>query len=231
MLHAYWRLKRVEEKPFVDLNILAKCLEKCHLQVALQSRPPCACCPIVSVDLPAKTRTAIECHLPPDLTFFKSTLCANRAVRVPVNCWTCNTWCFQLEMRFHPSAGGIPFLHQRNYLFPFVCFCFPLSFPQILISCFEPRRTLEPPPPHPPTALRPHKYEGIFVIYCPPGDTCHSPCSAVIAMATPKFHRAQVPTSGRSAIKLWPLTSTPGDADHKEERKKMLLIVREDRKK
>lgn len=28
-------------------------------------------------------------------------------------------------MRFCPSAGGIPFLLKCNYLFPFVCFCFP----------------------------------------------------------------------------------------------------------
>lgn len=35
-------------------------------------------------------------------------------------------------MRFCPSAGGIPLLLQCNYLFPFVCFCFPR--PSVLYS-------------------------------------------------------------------------------------------------
>lgn len=68
-----------------------------------------------------------------------------------------------------PSADCNPLLLKCNYLFPFVCFCFPRpsllhSFP--VLSCtgllaLHPSLT---PSPH-----SPHKYETISVIYRPRG--------------------------------------------------------------
>lgn len=90
-------------------------------------------------------------------------------LKVPITCWI-HTWVFwgfmrYEDMRFCPSACGIPLLLKCNYLFPFVCFCFPCpsllySFPVLSYT-----RLLAPPPPPPQS----HKNESISVIYSPQG--------------------------------------------------------------
>lgn len=62
---------------------------------------------------------------------------------------------YEWDMRFCPSAGGIPLLLKCNYLFPFVCFCFPrpsvlYSFPVLSYT-----RLLATNPPNPlPISMR-----------------------------------------------------------------------------
>lgn len=71
---------------------------------------------------------------------------------------------YELDMRLCPLARDIPLPVKCNYLFPFVCFCFPphpsalYSFPVLSYARLLP---LGPLPSH--------KYGGISVIYSPQG--------------------------------------------------------------
>lgn len=117
-------------------------------------------------------------------------------------------------MRLCPSAHDIPPLLKCNYLFPFVCFCFP---PHPLALCSFPVLSYARLLPPSPTALppTPHKYEGISVIYSPQG----LPVILTTPLWMPRWHpnsteRRSRPPS-RSTVKPWPLTSTPGEASRR----------------
>lgn len=101
-------------------------------------------------------------------------------------------------MRFCSSAGGIPFLLKCNYLFPFVCFCFPCASLLYSFPVLSSTRLLAPSAP-PPVSMRAYLlftarrgYLSFSLPHCDSHGDTQIPWSACLDLH-PLHHKALTP--------------------------------------